>query len=225
MADSGNRLLAGEPMVLLADRALYWPRRSRLMVADLHLGKADAFRSAGIALPSGGTDDDLSRLDVMLRTTGARELMVLGDFLHGPAGDRPWRRQWLAWRQAHAGVEMTVLAGNHDRALAGADLAVTLCGEAVDDGPFALRHAPEAHATLHVLCGHVHPVARLPGLPGRWPAFWRQPGCTVLPAFSRFTGGTLPALAPGEALDACVAGELVELRGPARPPRAGRGLG
>ena len=212
MADSMTRLLAGEPMQLLADRALFWPRRSRLMIADLHLGKADAFRSAGIALPRGGTDDDLSRLSEMMHLTGARELMVLGDFLHGPAGDKPWRRHWQAWRERHRDVVVSVLAGNHDRALAGAGLDLVLHSATVDDWPFALRHAPEAHPGLHVLCGHLHPVTRLPGLPGRWPAFWLQRGCTVLPAFSRFTGGVVPVLAPGDELHICAGGELVGLR-------------
>ena len=212
MADSQACLLAGEPMQLLADRALFWPGRSRLMIADLHLGKADAFRSAGIALPRGGTDDDLSRLAGLLQHTGARELMVLGDFLHGPAGDKPWRRHWQAWRERHRDVVVSVLAGNHDRALANAGLDLVLHGPALDDGPFALRHAPEAHPTRYVLCGHLHPVAKLPGLPGRWPAFWLQSGCTVLPAFSRFTGGVVPVLAPGDELRICAAGELVSLR-------------
>ena len=70
--DDGLALaLAGEPMRLLADRALYWPARRRLLVADLHLGKADTFRAAGIALPSGGTALDLGRLATLARSTGA----------------------------------------------------------------------------------------------------------------------------------------------------------
>lgn len=219
MADSETCLLAGEPMRLMADRALFWPRRSRLMIADLHLGKADAFRSAGISLPRGGTDDDLSRLTELLRLTGAAELMVLGDFLHGSAGDKPWRHHWQAWRASHAQLAVGVLAGNHDRALGGAGLDLDLVGEALDDAPFALRHAPEAHATLHVVCGHLHPVLTLPGLPGRWPAFWLRARCTVLPAFSRFTGGVLPQAQPGDEYRVCVQGELLALRVP-RPGRS-----
>jgi len=212
MADSETCLLAGETMRLMADRALFWPRRSRLLIADLHLGKADAFRSAGIALPRGGTEDDLSRLTELLQATGASELWVLGDFLHGAAGDKPWRRHWHAWRDSHAGVDVSVVAGNHDGALDGSGLDITLRGATVDDPPFALRHAPQAHPALHVLCGHLHPVAALPGLRGRWPAFWLQARCTVLPAFSRFTGGVVPTLVPGDELRVCAAGELAALR-------------
>ncbi len=45
--------LADEPVVLLGDRAMYWPARSRLIIADLHLGKSHVFRQAGIAVPLG----------------------------------------------------------------------------------------------------------------------------------------------------------------------------
>lgn len=65
MADALRLAIAGEPMLLLADRALYWPARQRLLIADLHLGKGTTFRSAGIAVPSGGTAHDLARLDVI----------------------------------------------------------------------------------------------------------------------------------------------------------------
>lgn len=210
MADRLHCTLAGEPMQLFADRALYWPARRRLFVADLHLGKGDAFRSAGIALPSGGTLHDLARISVLVDASGATSLWVLGDFLHAAATERRWREGWEAWRARHPDLEFAVLAGNHDRALGALGLDVALPGAAVDDGPFALRHAPEPRASRHVLCGHLHPTLRLPGLPGRWPAYWLRGHDTVLPAFSRFTGGRTPECVPGQRLVACVHGELVE---------------
>lgn len=201
--------LAGEPMRLLGDRALYWPARKRLLLADLHLGKGDTFRSAGIALPSGGTLHDLARIDALLAATGATALWVLGDFVHGQASERSWRQGWEAWRSRHMALEFGVLAGNHDRALAGLGLDITLLGESLDDGPFCLRHAPDRHARGHVLCGHLHPVARVDGLPRRWPAFWLRAAETVLPAFSRFTGGRSPAKGEAGMLVACIEGHLL----------------
>ena len=52
----------GETLHLHADRALYWPRRRMLIVADVHLGKAAAFRSHGIPIPRGTTQKNLQRL-------------------------------------------------------------------------------------------------------------------------------------------------------------------
>ena len=188
MADSGNRLLAGEPMVLLADRALYWPRRSRLMVADLHLGKADTFRAAGIALPRGGTALDLGRISALVDGTDADSVWVLGDMLHGRTDLSSWRTAWEDFRNRHPRLSIAVVDGNHDRALEQAGLDIERLGDAVHDGPFVLRHAPARDPRGHVLCGHLHPVLKLPGHP-RTQAFWLQPGCTILPAFSAFTGG------------------------------------
>jgi uncharacterized protein len=201
--------LAGEQVELLADRAMYWPARGRLLIADLHLGKADTYRRAGIALPRGGTTRDLDRLSQLVATTGARQLWVLGDLLHGPLVDTHWRDGWNAWRARHVALDVAVLAGNHDRALATAGLAVDLLGTEMDEAPFALRHAPQVHAHLHVLCGHVHPVAALPGLRGQFPAFWLRHGITVLPAFSAFTGGFAARLSSGEGLAICTEGGIV----------------
>ncbi|MEE7547733.1 hypothetical protein HF319_12415, partial [Xanthomonas sp. Kuri4-1] len=55
MEASVRQVLAGETVELLGDRALYRPARRALLIADLHLGKADVFRRAGIGLPAGGT--------------------------------------------------------------------------------------------------------------------------------------------------------------------------
>ncbi len=213
----GNDLsltLAGETLHLLGARALYWPTRSAMLIADLHLGKADLFRRAGIGLPSGGTGDDLARLTHLLQQQRVDTLWILGDVLHGVAHRAAWYRQWQGWREQHPSLQIGALAGNHDRALPKADLGIELLGESVQEGPFLLRHDPRPHARLHVLCGHLHPLARLPGMQRRWPAFWLREDLTILPAFSRFTAGIAPVLADGERLVACVEDEAIAL-----PPR------
>ena len=201
-------ILAGEAVELHADRALFWPARARLVIADLHLGKGDIFRRHGIAVPSGGTGGDLARLDALIARTGAAELWVLGDMLHGdPAGSR-WRAAWTAFRAAHRDLAIRVIAGNHDRALHAAALDVAIDAAAVRDGPFEFRHAPATRPGAHVLCGHLHPVLRLAPLRRQFPAFVPGPAVTVLPAFSLFTGGW-PADPREGPVVACVDGALV----------------
>ncbi|MFI8718449.1 ligase-associated DNA damage response endonuclease PdeM [Stenotrophomonas sp. NPDC077464] len=203
--------LAGEPVHLLGERALYWPARHALLIADLHLGKADLFRRAGIGLPSGGTGDDLARLTRLVRQHPVRTLWILGDVLHGAAHRASWYRQWQGWREQHQALDIGALAGNHDRVLPKADLGIRLLGERVQEGPFLLRHDPQPHPTLHVLCGHLHPLARLPGMQRRWPAFWLRERLTVLPAYSHFTAGIAPVLDAGERLVACVEDAAIAL--------------
>jgi|SRR5688572_2896014 len=202
--------LAGEPVELHADRALYWPARARLVIADLHLGKGDIFRRHGIAVPTGGTAHDLDRVAALLARTGAEALWVLGDVLHGDPGPARWRHAWTAFRAAHPGLAIRVLAGNHDRHLHGAGLDVDIDTGAVRDGPFEFRHDPAAAAGAHVVCGHLHPVLRLPALRRQFPVFALGPATTVLPAFSLFTGGW-PVDPGGGRRIACVDGDLAEI--------------
>ena len=213
-------VIAGERMCLLGERALLWPARSRLLIADLHLGKGDIMRAAGIPVPSGGTRHDLERLDALLRETGARELWVLGDFLHGRRHARV-EAAWRALLASHPGCVASVVAGNHDRALVADAAGVVHLPDDVRDGPFRFRHLPRAPGDTtpgHVVCGHVHPVARLPGLRGRYPALVLEPTQTILPAFSAFTGGWL--LESDQAWVACAHGELAgHGEGPWLPPR------
>lgn len=214
MAASVALEVAGERVELYSERALYWPRRQRLLISDLHLGKADIFRKAGIGLPRGGTAHDLERIAALFEMSGAQELWILGDVLHGTVLDTAWRHTWDRWRERHRRYRIAALAGNHDRALAGAGLDIELLGDAVDDPPFALRHEPAEGERLHVIGGHLHPCVTLPGLGSRrWPAFWLRRDATVLPAFSAFTGGIGVLPGTGERVVVCVEGSATLIRG------------
>lgn len=207
-------VLAGETLRIYADRALYWPARRRLLVADLHLGKDDAFRAAGIALPTGGTRHDLDRLSALIEQSGAEALWFLGDLLHGPLVDTRWRNDWAQFRARHAGLAMLLVEGNHDRAAARAGLDIQRRRDKVEDehAPLVFAHAPQpAHETdgRLVVCGHLHPVVRVPGFRGRFPAFVQTGHQLVLPAFSLFTGGWL--VHEAQARYACMNGQLLNM--------------
>lgn len=183
--------LAGEEVIFFADRALFWPKKSRLLIADLHLGKAETFRRAGIALPSGSTQHDLMRLNHLLMFTGAKSLWILGDFLHSKQPDAEWKKLWLTFREQYSHTDMLLLTGNHDKYINVRELKLIDGGERIVDKPFVLQHFPIEDASGHTLSGHLHPVVKVPGLPGRHPSFVIQPTITTLPAFSKFTGGFL----------------------------------
>jgi DNA ligase-associated metallophosphoesterase len=154
--------LAGERMLLLAQRALYWPRERTLFVADVHLGKAAAFRAGGVPVPRGATASDLSRLTALLAGTGARRLVVLGDLLHAAAGRvATLDAAFLRWRASHGAIEMTLVRGNHDTHAGDPPDGWRIC---VVAAPFLLCHEPCEPPTGYALCGHVHPGVRL-GLP------------------------------------------------------------
>lgn len=196
--------LAGEPVALLAERALHWTGGGALIIADAHWGKAASFRAAALAVPEGATAADLARLDAALARTGARRLVVLGDLFHSSASLAPAVVGAVAaWRSRHPGLAVTLVRGNHD-ARAGdppAAWGFACVDEPHPAGPFALCHHPDVAAQGHVLAGHLHPAVALVGAGRqreRLPCFLAGPRRTILPAFGSFTGAATVAPAPDE---------------------------
>ena len=188
-------LLEGEELWLLADRAVYWPARRCLLIADVHFGKASAYRSLGQPVPQGTTTANLERLDRLLSAHASEHVIFLGDFLHGPGSHASGTLSALrAWRERRAGLRMTLIRGNHDKRAGDPprDLNIEVVAEPLLMGPFALQHEPDAHTSHHVLAGHVHPVYRLRGKGRqslRLPCFQIGTRLSLLPAFGAFTGG------------------------------------
>lgn len=208
--------LAGEVVQLHAGRGLYWPRRRLLAIADLHLGKGDAFRRLGVALPRGGTALDLQRLDQLLTAFVPDTLLVLGDLLHGTIRDAAhWIDDWLSWRECHAALDVRVIRGNHDRALSATRLRIGDEGERCDLAPFAFVHVVRDRATggWHEIGGHLHPLVTLRerGFSARLPVFWLRQQTSVLPAFTAFSGGSAVSAGAGERLYACAGDRLLAI--------------
>ena len=209
--------LAGERVELLASRALHWPRERVVFVADVHLGKAAAFRAGGVPLPRGSTAADLARLSSILCSTRARQLVVLGDFLHAAAGrvdalDAAFR----TWRAAHAAVEVVLVRGNHDDRAGDppATWGVTVVDEPHAIAPFLACHLPVAPRTGYALCGHVHPGVTLHGAAEqseRLPCFVLGRRRAILPAFGSFTGLARAAPLAGDRLVAIAGTRLFAL--------------
>ena len=218
-ADRWSTSLAGEAVELYAERALLWTRMRTLFVADVHLGKAAAFRAGGVPIPRGSTASDLARLEALVEASGAKRLCVLGDFLHAKAGVVPaLDAAFRAWRGRHASLAITLVRGNHD-ANAGdppEGWGVEVVGEPYALPPFLASHAPVSPRTGYALCGHVHPGVRLSGRGDesvRLPCFVLGRRRAILPAFGRMTGLAIVAPSPDETVVAIAGRELFRLPG------------
>lgn len=198
--------LGGERLLLLPDRAVAWPARRTLLIADLHLGKGEILRRHGIPVPRGGTGQDLARIDRLLGDTGSRRLLVLGDLVHGPGpAQAAWRQRLAAWRAGRPGLELAVVGGNHDRHGALDGLGFTELGPVRTEPPFEFSHAPGAGPPGDGrvrLCGHLHPVLATRDDAGRLrvPVFWLRGDTLVLPAFGALTGGHAVSADSGDRL-------------------------
>lgn len=195
-----------------------------LLVADVHLGKAQRYRDLGQSVPhavmAGTTAATLQRLRAALNDSGARRLIVLGDLVHGPAvGDAvaALAETLGAWHDAAQG-HVTVIGGNHDRrAMADwgpvaerlrAAWEVLPEDDVVRLGGLALTHrARVVPGAQDCLGGHLHPcwVMRGPArdrvrLPCVWLQQQSQGWLGTLPAFGDFTGMHAVPAAPGDRL-------------------------
>ena len=185
----------GETLWLLPDKALYWPARRALLVADVHIGKAASYRALHQPVPRGTTEATLARLDQLLTSHECQMLIILGDFLHARTARAPATLAKLqTWRERHAGLRIVLVRGNHDRHAGDPPPALGI--EVVEEpwllAPFALQHEPVVHPQHPVLAGHVHPVFVLQGRARqrlRLPCFLMGDAISLLPAFGEFTGG------------------------------------
>lgn len=186
--------LAGERVLLLPQKALYWPAAKTLMVADIHFGKAASFRALGVPVPRGTTSENIAALETLLTTHDTQRIVFLGDFLHAKAAQAPATLQaMLEWRRRRPGLELVLVRGNHDWHAGdpSALLRVAVVDEPFACGPFALCHHPDVASAGYVIAGHVHPVFHLRTAREslRLPCFLLGTTRAILPAFGAFTGG------------------------------------
>ncbi|MFM9073156.1 MAG: ligase-associated DNA damage response endonuclease PdeM [Cyanobium sp.] len=198
----------GHGLELLAERAVWDPERRLLLVADLHLGKAEVFQGFGIPLPSDGDGATLNPLLALAHRLEPRQVVVLGDLIHSRLGLTEDLRQKIRALPELMGCPLHLIGGNHERG----SWLEGLCQEPSQAlGPWWLSHAPEPTAGLLNLCGHRHPVAVVGDAADqlRLPCFAFNPkeGTLVLPAFGSLTGGQ-PCL-PQERLWLVAAGHVV----------------
>lgn len=200
----------GQHFTLMRERAAYWHQAEALVVADVHLGKAAAFRAAGVPVPEAVTQADLIRLGTAIDACNARRLIVLGDLLHAASGrKRETMEAFETWRRAREGLEIVLVRGNHDhsagdppgawriRVIGGREGACEAGIEGV--GGVVLAHEPTRVEGRGVLCGHLHPAVRLVdagragamGASVRLACFWFGRDVAVWPAFGGFTGCAL----------------------------------
>jgi DNA ligase-associated metallophosphoesterase len=175
---------------LLPERALWWPARQALFIADVHLGKSSHFRKNGIALLSDIAFRELENLNVLVKKMRPKKLVFLGDLFHSDV-NHEWGlfTNWLE----HQTVEAILVNGNHDAALLKSVLLGRL--QSVDKltmGSFLFTHEPEENTSdLYNFCGHIHPAFVLKGKASqrlRLPCFNIGPRQGILPAFGLTTG-------------------------------------
>lgn len=187
--------ILGHRLLLLPEKAIYLQSFNSLLVADVHLGKAETFQAAGIPIPHQINQATLARLRALCLQWSPERLFILGDLFHSSQalGDEVLE-SWLDFVQAIP-AQIYLIIGNHDRHLLGAlPESTLLClSESVQLGQLLLSHEPDPQPNCLNICGHIHPCVRLQTRLDRLrlPCFYldqtRQ--ILMLPSFGDFTGG------------------------------------
>lgn len=184
--------IGGERLMLDPSGAIFWPGRSMLILADLHLEKGSAAAARGRLLPPYDSRVTLDRIAQLLRHYPARTVLALGDSFHDAEGAARLAESDMARLTALAARAAFIwVLGNHDPAL-----PETLPGSVTPEwaeGPFLFRHAA-ARATPEAveISGHYHPKATVPvrGTTVTRPCFLTDGHRRlILPAFGCYTGG------------------------------------
>jgi DNA ligase-associated metallophosphoesterase len=185
--------ISGERAKLLWQKAVWLPRHKTLLAADLHFGKINHFRRAGIPVPPGANDRNTEMLIDLLNETRADRVIFLGDLFHSH-----YNEEWAVVGQVlrhFSACSFELVRGNHDimSQLQYQRHRIVVHENPLRLGGLQLTHQPVVKSCeeSYNLAGHIHPGIRLTGK-GRQsvtlPCFYFGKDAGILPAFGSFTG-------------------------------------
>jgi metallophosphoesterase superfamily enzyme len=188
--------MTGRDGLRFRDRAVYLPASDTLVVADLHVGRADA---SSVDFPVGERAHLRDRLDALLDAFDPGVVVFAGDVLqrfeYVPAVARE-TLDALAALVADADATLVATPGNHDPQLPGVLDAPTPAARRVGDDVVVCHghEPPEVDGSLYVI-GHDHPTIEIEGR--RRPTFlygdgtYRGGDVLMLPAFTELAAGVV----------------------------------
>ncbi len=176
----------------MPEKALWWPDKKWLVIADLHVGKVEHFRKEGIGVPALAGMTTVHRLEALIQTLSPSRIIFLGDLFHSRANQSV---DYFEKRINSLNTDgLVLIQGNHD--IMAADIYSYLGIEVIPClliDNILLSHEPldDIDTGIFNISGHIHPGVRLKGR-GRQSAtlscFYFNRSQGILPAFGYFTG-------------------------------------
>ncbi len=173
-------------VVAVAPGLAWLPATRTLVAADAHLAYEDV---VGAALPLWSTAEIVETLALAAGRLAARELVCLGDVVHGAhmsAGALGAVRAGLAFLRTQ--TELVLVAGNHEGRSRGVGVLGATVEEIERDGWLLVHGDRPATPGKPAMIGHLHPSLHLGG--GRCvPAFVASEALVVVPAMTPYSPG------------------------------------
>jgi metallophosphoesterase superfamily enzyme len=166
---------------------LAWlPGARALVAADAHFAYEDV---VGGALPLWSTDEIAAALTLWAARMNARELIFLGDVIHGSRMSEGAARKVIAvLEDLRSRLEITIVAGNHEGRSRGVATLGSIVEEAERDGWLLVHGDVERIDPRPVMIGHLHPSLHLAGT-STVPAFLGSERLVVVPALTPYSSG------------------------------------
>ena len=205
-------LLRGEEFILCYEKCLWRKKDDSLIISDLHLGKINHFRKAGIGLPMSAALSDFEKLEKVLKKYQPSKVIFLGDLFHSVYNQSVEMLKVLL--QKYNQIEFILVKGNHDIMdnKVYEDLSIKNVDYLADDN-FILSHDKLEYDTQHYnIFGHIHPGVLLKGKgkqSSRLPCFYFSENEAVLPAFGKFTGLHLLKVREGDRVYVMVDNQVI----------------
>lgn len=178
---------------LLNDKAIFRKRDQTLILADLHLGKAQHFRKHGIYLPQQSAERDYERLTELIEYLHPKRIILLGDLFHSSIN-----HEWTMFcnvMNTFKTTEFVLVLGNHDilEEQQYQQAHLTVVREQLTEDDIIFSHHPLKKTPENAFCfaGHIHPGIKLHGKGKqtiKLPCFFLRKNQFILPAFGSLTG-------------------------------------
>lgn len=178
----------------MPQKALFWEEAKALILADLHLGKAQHFRKNGMALSAESQAKDYENLQALINQWQPLRIIILGDLFHSEKNvDLSNFKNLIA---VNSNVSFELVLGNHDILPISEyqKIGIKVLGETHQEAGILMTHYPQNELvgdTTINFCGHLHPAYFLQGKARQYmtiPSFVQTQINLVLPAFGVLTG-------------------------------------
>jgi metallophosphoesterase superfamily enzyme len=175
-----------EGIIALPSGLAWLPASRTLIAADTHFAYEEII---GATLPLWSTASIVTLLAQNARAQHAREIVFLGDIIHGPElSEGATQTVHTALDQLRKTVTVTLIAGNHE----GRSRAFSILGATVEsaerDGWLLIHGDGRARLTQRAVIGHLHPSLHL-ARNKTAPCFVASERLVVLPTLNPYSPG------------------------------------
>ena len=177
----------GQEFILHPSGALLWPDQEMIIVSDLHLEKGSHFAKKGFFLPPYDSQEILTRLHDVIKSSAMKKLLILGDCFHDDEGYARFPKAERALFDSLTIYDPIWIKGNHDGDFVPPHFESYEIYERL-----GIKFSHEAiPGVSSEISGHFHPKVDVVLNKDRmsYSCFIEDGRKMILPAFGAYTGG------------------------------------